>query len=69
MVTRELADEVLALLSLAIGSIMEDEVDAAVTLLPHDRSERSARFDALGAAGLDIAALAKAADVLLRRCD
>lgn len=59
--------EVLALLSVAIGTIMEDEVDAAITILPPAPDERFARFATLGQAGRDIAALARAAEVLLRQ--
>lgn len=60
-------DETLALLSVAIGSIMEDEADAAVMALPTDKNAVQARFSALAAAGRDIVTLAAAAEVLLRR--
>lgn len=63
----ETTDEALAMLSVIIGTIMEDEVDSAVSGLPADAAARQARFTALGAAGRDIAALAAAAEVLLRR--
>jgi hypothetical protein len=65
----EPADQALALLSVAIGAIMEDEEVAAVSALPPGADERRARFVALGLAGRDIAALAAAAEVLLRRGD
>jgi len=60
-------DDALAGLSVAIAGIMEDEVDAAVTSLPAEARKREARFATLIAAGEDIAALAAAAKVLLRR--
>lgn len=67
MAEQDRTDETLALLSVAIGSIMEDEVDAAVTALPTGIDDIEARFSALCAAGRDIASLAAAAEVLLRR--
>jgi hypothetical protein len=60
-------DEALAALSVGIGTIMEDHVDAAVTRLPNAHAERLARFESLGQAGQDIATLAGAAKALLRR--
>ncbi len=67
MLDPDLAERMLPLLSLSIGMIMEDEVDGALTLLPAAAEARSERFQALAQAGRDIAALAEAADVLLRR--
>lgn len=67
MSDKDTTDEALALLSVIIGTIMEDEVDSAVSSLPAAADARQARFAALGAAGRDIAALAAAAEVLLRR--
>jgi len=64
---REFADEMLAMLSVAIGSIMEDEASAAVSMLPAAGADRSRHFEALRRAGSDIAALAVAAEVLLSR--
>ncbi len=64
---QEAVDEVLALISVAIGTIMEDEVDAAIMILPAAAGERAVRFSALRQAGRDIVALADAAEVLLRR--
>jgi len=59
--------ETLAALSVAIGAIMEDEVDAAVTCFPRSADAIRARFAALENAGDDIRRLAAAAEVLLRR--
>lgn len=63
----EPVDQALSLLSVAIGAIMEDEEVAAVSTLPPGADKRRARIAALGLAGRDIAALAAAAEVLLRR--
>lgn len=63
----ELVDEALALLSVAIGTILEDHADAAVQAIPSDPDARAARFAALRRAGSDIVALAEAAEALLRR--
>lgn len=60
-------DEALALLSVIIGTIMEDEVDSAVSSLPAAADARQARFAGLAAAGRDIAALAAAGELLIRR--
>ena len=59
-------DELLALLSVRIGMIMEDHVDEAVTVLPERQSECVERFRKLRQAGRDVVALADAAEVLLR---
>jgi hypothetical protein len=67
MLDREVADPAAALLSVAIGMIMEDHVDEAVRLLPAEPEKRRARFNQLGRAGQDVTALAAAAEVLLRR--
>ena len=64
---REFIDEATALLSVAIGTIMEDEVAAAVSALPGAGEARAQHFAALQRAGQDIAALAMAAEALLRR--
>lgn len=66
MAENDMTDESVALLSVAIGMIMEDEVDAAVSALPADSAQRHARFTALGQVGRDIVTLAAAAEVLLR---
>lgn len=60
-------DELLALLALTIGTIMEDEVDAAVSRFPKSFPARLKLFESLAAAGCDIAALAVAGQALLRR--
>jgi len=67
MVDREIGDKVLPLLSISIGIIMEEELDAAVSALPVDRDAQRARFADLQRAGQDIAALAQAAEVIIRR--
>ena len=59
--------ELLALLSVRIASIMEDEVGLAVLALPSVAAEISARFEILRMAGEDIAALSQAVAVVLRR--
>ena len=66
MSASEVEEEGLALLSVAIGMIMEDHADEAVMALPSAPDERRLRFRRLGQAGRDIVALAGAADVLLR---
>lgn len=57
----------LELLSVAIGAIMEDEVDKAVSSFPRSAEDIRLRFSALETAGEDIRRLAAAAEVLLRR--
>ena len=59
--------QALELLSMAIGGIMEDEADGAVTSFPRSADAIRARFAALETAGEDIRRLAAAAEVLLRR--
>ena len=66
MANSEVEEEGLALLSVAIGMIMEDHADEAVTALPARHVERRMRFTRLRQAGADIVALAGAADALLR---
>lgn len=61
------ASELAQRLSLFIGMIMEDEVDGAVTMTPAAPPQLASRIERLREAGLDIAALASAADVVLRR--
>lgn len=61
-------DELLAGLSVVIGTIMEDEVTDVVSVLPKGCEPRAALFSTLQAAGRDIAALADAAMVILRGC-
>lgn len=66
MLGDELVDEAVPLLATAIGMIMEDHVDAAVTT--KDPGARSTdRAGRLAEAGNDIATLAEALSVLLRR--
>ena len=67
MVGEDVVDPALQLLSVAIGMIMEDHADEAITRLPADPEARRERFDRLHAAGRDIAAVAEAARALLRR--
>jgi len=67
MSERAMFDEALALISVVIGTIMEDEVDNAVTALPIEFAERVKLFSAFEQAGGDISVLAAAASVLLRR--
>lgn len=59
--------ELLALLSVRIASIMEDEVFDAIASLPHTHSAGAAHFEKLETAGHDIASLSAAANVVLRR--
>jgi hypothetical protein len=66
MVDEEISSEAARLLSVAIGMIMEDHADSAVSTLSDAADDRRQHFQRLGQAGLDIAALATAADVLLR---
>ncbi len=66
MAKSEVEEEGLALLSVAIGMIMEDHADEAVSALPETSDERRVRFTRLKQAGSDIMALADAADALLR---
>lgn len=54
-------------MSVLIGMIMEDEVDRAVMMTPAAPPQFAKRIKRLREAGLDIAALASAADVVLRR--
>jgi hypothetical protein len=67
MAAKTISEMALPLLSVTIGMIMEDEVTEAVITLPSDQAQRAARFEALARAGTDIATLAAAAAVLLRR--
>jgi hypothetical protein len=66
MVADEVASEAVRLLSVAIGMIMEDHADGAVSVLSSNVDERRQHFERLGRAGDDISALATAAGVLLR---
>ena len=64
----ELVDRAVALLGTAVGMIMEDHADQALTIAAGaDTAE--ARTIALETAGRDIAALAAAMTVLLRRAE
>lgn len=56
----------LALMSVRIGMIMEDHAGEAILSLPKSRAERLKRFERLRVAGSDIAAMASAAEALLR---
>lgn len=53
--------------SVRIGMILEDHAAEAVMALPRSRPERLTRFERLRRAGSDIAAMALAAEVLMRR--
>lgn len=64
---RELEDAAVSLLSVRIGMIMEDHAGESVMGLPQSRPERLKRFERLRRAGSDIAAMASAAEALLRR--
>jgi phosphoserine phosphatase len=59
----ELAQRVAVL----IGMIMEDEVERAVSALPSGYPQMIERLEALRQAGADIALLAAAAEVALKR--
>jgi hypothetical protein len=63
----EIAEPASALISVAIGTLMEDHADAAVSLLPTEPDDRIKHFERLQSVGRDIAILAGAAEVLLRR--
>ena len=60
-------DDALAYLSVLIGTIMEDHAEEGISKLPHDARQRKCRFEMLHEADCDIALLASAAQVLLRR--
>lgn len=60
-------ERALALLSVEIGILMEDHVQQAILSLPAGNRERRERFERLRLAGNDIAAMAAAAEALLRR--
>jgi hypothetical protein len=62
----EITSEAARLLSVAIGMIMEDHVESAVSTLPGGGDDPRQHFQRLGQAGQDIVALATAADVLLQ---
>lgn len=64
---REIAEPGSALLSVAIGTLLEDHAGAAVSVLPTDAGDRIRHFERLRCVGRDIATLADAAEVLLRR--
>ncbi len=64
---RDVVDPAVQLLSVAIGMIMEDHAEEAVTIVPASVPAQSARFERLRQAGTDIVSLAAAAEVLLRR--
>jgi hypothetical protein len=59
--------KLLAFLSVAIASIMEDEVEPAILALPADDQACAERFESLQMAGRDIDVLAAAAAVVIRR--
>lgn len=63
---QDLETTALGLLSVRIGTIMEDHAAEAVMALPRARAEQLRRFRRLRRAGADIAAMALAAEVLLR---
>lgn len=67
MTPEPVADELAQRLSVLIGMIMEDEVDQAVTATPGEPAQLQVRLAALARAGEDIAKLAAAAEVVLRR--
>jgi hypothetical protein len=59
--------EALALLSVTIASIMEDEVEQAIVALPPDHAACIMRFASLRSAGRDIDIVGAAAEVIIRR--
>lgn len=63
------AEELAQRLSVLIGMIMEDEVDGAVSTASGGLAQLSEKLERLGQAGADIAALAAAAEVVIRRKD
>ena len=67
-IERELVDRAVPLLGTAIGMIMEDHADQALTISA-GAGTAQAQAVALEAAGRDIAALAAAITVLLRRAE
>jgi ribosomal protein L18E len=64
---KEVVEPAVKLLSVAIGMIMEDHVDEAVSIMASDLATQSAHFEKLRQAGSDVVTLADAAEVLLRR--
>ena len=64
MITMETADEGAALLSTAIGELVEDASAEAVMMSQGDHTVWVMRADKLEAVGLDVAALARAMRVL-----
>lgn len=67
MTKESVGGQAVPLLVLAIGMIMEDEVDAAVTSASVPAAKQPAFIDQLAQAGREILALAAAAEVLHRR--
>jgi len=63
---RDIEEIALALLSVRIGMIMEDHAGEAILSLPKSRTNRLKRFGRLRVAGSDVAAMAAAAEALLR---
>ena len=66
VIDRKTAEQGLAALSIAIASILEDVHDRAVTRPGSFQDYGEAAAD-LGAAGLDVAALAAAMKIIVRR--
>jgi hypothetical protein len=67
MVDREVAEAGIAALIVAAGELMEEAHEAAVSRMPAEPDLRIRLVSELGQTGRDIAALAEAAEVLIRR--
>jgi hypothetical protein len=67
MIDREVAEAGIAALIVAAGELMEEAHQAAVIRMPAEPGLRIRLVSELGQTGRDIAALAAAAEVLIRR--
>ncbi len=68
MIDREMAEEGLAALAVAIASILEDVHDRAVTA-PAGLADYGQAASDLGVAGADVATLAAAMKIFVRRAE
>jgi hypothetical protein len=68
MIDRETGSDGVAALSVAIACLLEDANEAATTVQP-SRAAYGERADELRQTGLDVAALATAMQVLVRRAE